>query len=122
MDFKTFYFSFDGRIGRQDFWLRYVLPYLGMLFVTVLFTSINENAGSTLSLIFSLIAIWPSLAVIAKRWHDRNKSGWWILINIIPIVGSIWALVENGFLRGTVGPNRFGPDPLSAGAVYAPAE
>jgi len=122
MDFKTFYFSFDGRIGRQDFWLRYVLPYLGMLFVTVLFTSINENAGSTLSLIFSLIAIWPSLAVIAKRWHDRNKSGWWILINIIPIVGSIWALVENGFLRGTVGPNHFGPDPLLADAASAPAE
>src|SRR3954452_13488776 len=118
MDFKTFYFSFDGRIGRQDFWLRYVLPYLGMIFVIVLIEGINENVGQTVSLIFSLAIIWPSLAVIAKRWHDRNKSGWWILIALIPIVGSIWALVENGFLRGTVGPNRFGPDPLSAGAAY----
>ena len=122
MDFKTFYFSFDGRIGRQDFWLRYVLPYLGMLVVIVIIAGINENVGQIVNLIFSVATIWPSLAVIAKRWHDRNKSGWWILITIIPIVGSIWALVENGFLRGTVGPNRFGPDPLSASIAYAPAE
>ena len=122
MDLKTFYFSFEGRVGRQDFWIRYVLPYLGMLFVVVLIAGIDENVGQTVSLIFSLAIMWPSLAVIAKRWHDRNKSGWWILIALIPIVGWIWALVENGFLRGTVGPNRFGPDPLSAGAYAAPAE
>lgn len=47
-----------------------------------------------------------------KRWHDLDKSGWWVLINFIPIVGGLWCLVECGFLKGTVGPNRFGPDPL----------
>jgi len=52
------------------------------------------------------------LAVYTKRWHDRNKSGWWSLILLIPIVGPIWMLVELGFLRGTEGTNNYGPDPI----------
>jgi len=55
--------------------------------------------------------VWFSLALQVKRWHDRGKSGWWVLINLIPFVGGLWALVECGFLRGTEGPNQFGPDP-----------
>jgi uncharacterized membrane protein YhaH (DUF805 family) len=54
---------------------------------------------------------WISLAVTIKRWHDRDKSGFWIFIGLIPIVGPIWAFVETGCLRGTMGPNRFGDDP-----------
>jgi uncharacterized membrane protein YhaH (DUF805 family) len=62
--------------------------------------------------ILILITLWPALAIYTKRWHDRDKSGWWTLIIFIPIIGSIWLLVELGFLRGTDGPNRFGDDPL----------
>ncbi len=62
---------------------------------------------------FMLPVIWPSLVVAIKRWHDRDKSGWWCLINFIPVVGTIWAFVENGCLEGTTGDNRFGPDPLA---------
>ena len=47
-----------------------------------------------------------------KRWHDRDKSGWWALLNLIPVIGTLWILIECGFLRGTYGGNRFGPDPL----------
>jgi uncharacterized membrane protein YhaH (DUF805 family) len=122
MDFKSFYFSFEGRIGRQDFWLRYMLPYLGIFFVIGVVEALNESMGLALNLVLTLALIWPTLAVNAKRWHDRDKSGWWMLINVIPIVGFFWALVETGFLRGTVGANRFGPDPLSTGIAYAPAE
>ena len=43
-----------------------------------------------------------------KRFHDRDKSGWWVLIGLIPIIGAIWLLIELGFLKGTPGPNRFG--------------
>ncbi|MBV7329929.1 DUF805 domain-containing protein [Chloroflexi bacterium TSY] len=57
------------------------------------------------------MALWPNLAVSAKRWHDRDKSGWWSLIVLIPIIGVIWMLIEVGFLEGTNGPNRFGPEP-----------
>jgi uncharacterized membrane protein YhaH (DUF805 family) len=56
--------------------------------------------------------IWSGLALAAKRWHDRDKSAWWILITFVPVIGGFWALIENGFLKGTEGPNRFGADPL----------
>jgi uncharacterized membrane protein YhaH (DUF805 family) len=52
------------------------------------------------------------LCVYGKRWHDRDKSAWWILIGLIPFIGWIWVLVEVGFLKGTDGPNRFGEDPV----------
>ena len=64
-------------------------------------------------LILVLVFIYPGLAVYTKRWHDRNKSGWWSLIVLVPIVGSIWMLIELGILRGTDGDNRYGPDPLA---------
>lgn len=59
--------------------------------------------------IFSLLAIIPAVLVYIKRWHDRDKSGWWMLIMLLPIIDAIWALIELGFLPGTPGPNRFGP-------------
>jgi len=56
---------------------------------------------------------WPSLAVQAKRWHDQDRSAWWILIGFIPFVGAIVALVMCGFIAGTPGPNRFGEGPMA---------
>ncbi len=58
-----------------------------------------------------LTLVWISFAITVKRWHDRDKSGWWILIGMIPIIGPIWQFVETGCLRGTIGSNRYGPDP-----------
>ncbi|MCK5503818.1 MAG: DUF805 domain-containing protein, partial [Thermodesulfovibrionia bacterium] len=63
-------------------------------------------------IMFLIWIFWPSIAVQAKRWHDRNKSGWWIAIGLVPIVGPIWAFIENGFLPGDPGKNRFGPAPM----------
>ncbi|MAD39833.1 MAG: hypothetical protein CMO30_03750 [Tistrella sp.] len=74
-----------------------------------------RNRGGLFSGLFSLAAIWPSLAIGARRCHDRGRSGWFQLIMLIPLIGWIWLLVEIGFLRGTEGPNRFGPDPLHTG-------
>jgi uncharacterized membrane protein YhaH (DUF805 family) len=54
---------------------------------------------------------WPSVAVLAKRWHDLGKSALWVLIMLIPIVGPIWTLYETGFLPGTPGTNEYGPGP-----------
>ncbi len=59
-----------------------------------------------------LVFLYSSVVVQIKRWHDRDKKGWWIFINFIPFIGTIWALVENGILKGTKGPNRFGPSRL----------
>ena len=61
-------------------------------------------------LMFPLMLV--GIIVQIKRWHDRDKSGWWVLINLVPCIGPFWALIECGFLRGTPGPNKYGPDPL----------
>ncbi len=57
-----------------------------------------------------LLTTWSSLAISTKRWHDRNKSGWWFFINLIPLIGPLWAIIETGFLRGTYGENYYGSD------------
>ena len=62
---------------------------------------------------------WMILAVSAKRWHDRGKSGWWSLIMLIPMVGPIWALIELGFLKGDYGYNRYGHEDVSSSETVA---
>jgi uncharacterized membrane protein YhaH (DUF805 family) len=64
-----------------------------------------------LTLIYLVLLFWVGLAVHIKRWHDRDKSGWWVLTGFIPVVGPIWSLIECGILDGTPGPNRFGLSP-----------
>ncbi len=115
-DWKQFYLSAQGRVNRQQFWLRLVLPCfvisIILLFVDMALGTYDvENGVGVLSGLFSLLVIIPAILVYIKRWHDRDKSGWWMLILLIPIVGAIWFLVELGFLPGTPGPNRFGPPP-----------
>jgi len=63
--------------------------------------------------------IWCTLAVQAKRSHDLNRSGYWVLIHLLPIAGSLFALVELGFNAGTEGENRYGEDPLEPGRLAA---
>ncbi len=108
---RDFLFSFQGRIRRSEYWLRFSLPAVA---VAVVLSVIDVSLGTdgVLPMIFNLIILYPSLAINVKRCHDRNRSGWFMLINIIPLVGAIWYLVEVGFLRGTPGENRFGPDPV----------
>lgn len=69
------------------------------------------SLGGLLIFVLLIPVTWISLALQVKRWHDRDKGGAWVLINCIPLVGGIWSFVECGCLRGTMGPNQFGPDP-----------
>ncbi len=66
---------------------------------------------SLLALAYFAISLWIGLALQIKRWHDRDKSGVWVFINFIPLVGGIWSLIECGFMDGTMGPNQYGPSP-----------
>jgi uncharacterized membrane protein YhaH (DUF805 family) len=114
MDYKQFYLSAEGRVNRQQWWLRLILPVLVVYFILAAIDNATgrfdaESGLGLLSGIFSLIVLIPSIIVHIKRFHDRDKSGWWVLIGFIPIIGAIWLLIELGFLKGTPGPNRFGP-------------
>jgi uncharacterized membrane protein YhaH (DUF805 family) len=103
-------FSFEGRIPRKTWWLWGVLALLLATVLASLLLGIAGFSEEVAAIIANAVIIWPGLAISVKRWHDRDKSGWWVLINLIPVIGFIWSLVENGGLRGTVGPNRFGED------------
>jgi uncharacterized membrane protein YhaH (DUF805 family) len=114
MNWRQFLFSHHGRVGRKGYWL------MVLLLLPFAIASWVINGGGwehdpidPPGVLAMLPIIWPALAVQIKRWHDRGKSGWWFLINFIPLIGGIWALVENGFLKGTAGDNRFGPDPTA---------
>ena len=122
---QSLLFSFQGRINRAKFWLVHVVMWVVVL---VVFGAILGSAamssdpqaalqsvgvvGGLVLLVVYILALWIGLAVAAKRWHDRNKSAWWILIVFVPAVGGLWYLIECGFLKGTTGPNKFGSDPL----------
>ena len=128
-------FSFKGRINRAKWWLGVLILFVVQMVLWFVLAAVfglssmgamdsSDPAAmeaamqqmSTMMIpvgILVLVMLYPALAVYTKRWHDRNKSGWWSLIILIPIVGSIWFLVELGILRGTDGDNRYGPDPLA---------
>ena len=107
-------FSFTGRMKRSDYWLKGFLPLLPLgILNNVLIYGVATDEAFILAIIIGLFSLWPGLAVVVKRLHDRNHSGWFVLVALIPIVGAIWLVIEIGFLRGTSGPNRFGDDPLA---------
>ena len=107
---QQIFFSFEGRIARRTWWLYGVLALLGLgVLLTVLLRVVGLSARTT-DIAVNLALLWPSLAIGIKRWHDRDKSGWWMLVYLLPVLGWLWGLVENGFLRGSVGANRFGDE------------
>lgn len=101
-----FYFSLKGRVTRREYWLFYLLPAV-MVGLTSFWVASIYDKVDLVSDVVTLGLLWPSIAVQVKRWHDVDKSGWWILINLIPVIGTIWALIENGFMPGTPIKNRF---------------
>ena len=118
---KENYFNFKGRARRKEYWM-FVLVYTGIAIVVgflagFLAGALDQGQGQDLpqgvNLVIGLVGLahlLPGIAVGVRRLHDIDKSGWWLLIGVIPLVGWIvsiyWACQE-----GETGPNRFGPDP-----------
>lgn len=106
-------FTTEGRIPRSTFW-----KFFGFLYFLLFLAGwISERYGvPDPAKIILVLCFFPlsllGIIVQIKRWHDRDKSGWWVLINFIPYIGAIWSLIECGLLPGTPGTNRFGYDPL----------
>ena len=158
MDWTTLLFSFNGRINRGKYWLAvliYMVVWIAFIAATLAWiggTNIDNLfslAGAALliwllGLIIFISGIWSGLAVGVKRLHDRDKSGWWILLFwlgpsilgnwqvVTPDLGgglvlslaagaiAIWGFIELGCLAGTPGPNQYGPDPLGHPALAPP--
>ena len=113
------FFSLTGRISRRVFWLWGVGTMVAVSVAASLLLGIAGVGDEQIAMIVNALMFWPGLAISVKRWHDRDKSGWWVLINLVPFIGWLWALIENGFLRGTAGPNRYGADPLAQRELIA---
>lgn len=115
MPLSLLFFSTEGRIPRSTYWYYTLAIYLISITAFILdliFGTFNEDVGIGLfTIIMSLIFMLPSYAVSIKRLHDRDRSGWFLLVSIIPLV-NIWVWIEVGFLRGTYGENQYGADPL----------
>jgi len=115
-DYSKLLFTWEGRITRKTYWLYFLVPYtviyLIALVVDVLLGTLNKEIGIGLFTgLLTLLLIYPSIVVVIKRLHDRNRSGWFLFLFFVPFVG-LWPAIETYFLRGTRGPNRFGEDPI----------
>ena len=107
----TIFLSLHGRVSRRTFWTHGVAALIGAAVYLHLLAGIVGLPRSRAELAVNLLLLLPALAVSAKRWQDRGRSPWWVLVALIPVVGWLWALIDNGFVRGTPGPNRYGEPP-----------
>ena len=100
----TKYVDFQGRAGRSEYWW-FFLFNVGITLITGL---ISDG----LNVLWSLAMLLPSLAAAVRRLHDRDMSGWWVLLILVPFIGGLALLIILA-LKGTDGPNRFGADPIT---------
>jgi uncharacterized membrane protein YhaH (DUF805 family) len=119
------YVDFSGRARRREYWMFVLVNVVIVIVLSVIDTLLGTggfratagggsfyaaNSLGLLSGLYTLAVLLPSIAVTVRRLHDTDRSGWWILLGFIPIIGGIILLVFY-VLEGTRGPNRFGPDP-----------
>jgi len=138
IDLPSLLFTFDGRINRAKYWLAVVIYFVVLLIAAGLMFALPGMIGIILMGIIYLAVLVSGIAVGIKRLHDCDKSGWWLLVfyvvpsvlsaaatnmdasivlNLASLAVTIWGIVQLGFLRGTLGANRFGPDPIPGAAT-----
>lgn len=99
------YAGFTGRAARPEYWYFILMMVIGSLIAGL----VDSILGSEfISLLFSLGILVPQIAVGVRRLHDTDRTGWWLLIGLIPLIGAI-VLIVMFCQRGTPGANRFGP-------------
>lgn len=107
--FKKFA-DFSGRATRTQYWM-FILIYMIIYFVLALIDAFVLGVP-VLSAILSLAAIIPSLSIAARRLHDIGRTGWWLLISLVPLIGVIVLLVF--FVMDSDGDNEYGANPKAA--------
>lgn len=113
------YVQFSGRSSRSAYWYWYLFQIL--VYVAASIVDMILGIYPVLAVVASLAILLPSLGITFRRLHDTGRSGWWLLIWILPIIGFIVILVF--MLTGSDGPNKYGagPDTDAASAPAAPA-
>jgi uncharacterized membrane protein YhaH (DUF805 family) len=104
------YVNFAGRAIRSEYWYWVLFVIVASIVASIIDVVLGIRVFEPL---FSLAVLLPSIAVGVRRLHDLDRSGWWLLLGFIPLIGAI-VLIVWYCGRGTVGANRFGPDPLGA--------
>ena len=122
------YAEFAGRSRRKEFWMFFLLVIIASIVASTLDRLLGLGSTNTLvspsggimttrsngpiSILVSLGLLVPNIAVAIRRLHDTDRSGWWLLLSFVPILGWI-ALLIFYCQEGTRGPNQFGADPKS---------
>lgn len=108
------YAVFDGRAGRSEYWMFFLVNLLIAIALAVLdgvIGTFDMFAGmGLLGLLYTLAVLLPGIGVTIRRLHDTGRAGWWILVGFIPLVGGIILLILM-VLEGTDGDNAYGPPP-----------
>ena len=111
------YVTFSGRAARSEFWYWTLFVVLVTMAAGILDRGLFDFDESTTTGVFgplvSLIFFLPGLAVSVRRLHDLDRTGWWLLL-VLTVIGVILLIIWD-CIKGTTGPNRFGPDPLAGG-------
>ena len=108
------YADFSGRSTRPEYWYFFLFNLIfaiaAMLLDSMLGLNFNYVPYGYIYVLYGIAMLLPGLSAAVRRLHDIDKSGWWILISLIPFVGAIWLLVLLAS-TGTEGPNRYGDNP-----------
>ena len=113
------YVTFSGRAPRSEFWWFMLFILLGNIVFAILDSILFGRAADgqqigILGGLFGLAVFLPSISVGVRRLHDVDRSGWWYLLILVPLIGTLILIVAFFIHRGTTGPNRFGEDPLGS--------
>ena len=120
--FRTNYVNFKGRARRSEYWFVTLFLFLTNLGATIVDAAVFasdvddfllDGGWGPIGVLWSLAILLPSLALLVRRLHDTDKSAWWILMVLIPIIGWIVLFVFT-VIDSTPGDNRFGPSPKVA--------
>jgi len=121
------YATFTGRARRSEYWFYTLFTIIFIIVAAVLDNVLGIAWGAgpfktgPIYLVYGLATFIPGLAVVVRRLHDTNRSGWFLLLYLLPIIGWVWLLVLM-FLDSTPGDNKYGPNPkLAEGAAPATA-
>src|SRR3954464_6774844 len=107
------YVGFRGRAARSEYWYWTLFVYLLLIvawLIDMTAFGFNTTGVNPMTVLATLAVLLPTLAVSARRLHDVDRSGWWALL-IFTVIGYV-VLIYWALMRGTVGTNRFGSDPL----------